>query len=204
MRFRSQFFIAKSYKVTAQSGTKTAARGRRARQRQAKSAAMKNIAQALLHQPTWRDHGRMDLRQIDVSLLEAAPELLAGADDVAGAIHIIRQAMGVVPGGQIEVITPVEKVIIKDQSLAHVVEKRADQRERFAAYVLPTLQHPTEVWQVGYDDGSFRNRYIKLFSGAKYDLLVMVKVQEDGSVFWNMMQRDRKGMNALRLGVPLQ
>lgn len=103
-----------------------------------------------------------------------------------------------------EVTTPVEKVIIKDQSLAHVVEKRADQRERFAAYVLPTLQRPTEVWRVAYDDGSFRNRYIKLFSGSKYDLLVMVKVQEDGSIFWNMMQRDRKGMNSLRLGVPLK
>lgn len=165
---------------------------------------MKNIAQALPDQPTWKDCGRVDLRHIDVSLIEAAPNLLTGADSVAGAVDIVRQAIGVLPEGQVEVITPVEKVLIKDQSLMHVVEKRADQRERFAAYVLPTLQRPTEVWRVEYDDGSFRNRYIKLFSGSKYDLLVMVKVQEDGSVFWNMMQRDRKGMNSLRLGMPLK
>lgn len=30
----------------------------------------------------------MDLRQIDVSLLEAAPRLLAGADSVAGAVDL--------------------------------------------------------------------------------------------------------------------
>ncbi|MBX9936355.1 MAG: hypothetical protein K2Y10_07145 [Burkholderiaceae bacterium] len=66
---------------------------------------MKNIAQALPHQPTWKDCGRMDLRQIDVSLLEAAPRLLAGADGVAGAVDVIRQAMGVVLGGQIKVKT---------------------------------------------------------------------------------------------------
>lgn len=39
-----------------------------------------------------------------------------------------------------------------------------------------------------------------MFTGTKYDLLVMVRVDPDGSVFCNMMQRDRKGMNALRMG----
>ena len=141
---------------------------------------------------------------MDASLLEAAPSLLAGADSISGAIDVIRKAIGVQPGGQVEVMTPVEQVIIKDRSLEHVVEKRSDQRERFAAYVRPTLQRPTEIWRVAYDDGSRRNRYIKLFAGSKYDLLVMVKVQEDGTVFWNMMQRDRKGMNSLRIGDPLK
>jgi hypothetical protein len=65
---------------------------------------------------------------------------------------------------------------------------------------LPTLLRPTEVWAVKYDDGSVRNRYIKLFTGSKYDLMVGVLVAPDGSVFWNMMQRDRKGMNSLRIG----
>ncbi len=118
-------------------------------------------------------------------------------------MEVLRTSLGVPVGDQITVQTPVEAVTIRDSSLLHVVEKRSDQRERFASFVLPTLQRPTEVWRVAYDDESHRNRYIKLFTGSKYDLLVMVKVQEDGSVFWNMMQRDRKGMNALRLGEPL-
>ncbi len=91
-------------------------------------------------------------------------------------------------------------VTLADSSLPHVVEKRRDARERFANLVVPTLERPTEVWQVAYDDGSTRNRYIKLFSGVKYDLLVIVRVDPDGSVFWNMMQRDRKSMNLLRTG----
>ncbi len=163
-------------------------------------ATPKNIAQAVADQPTWKTLGYPDLRTFDHSTLEAAPPMLAGAPSVDEAISVVREALGVQAGGQINVQTPIETVSIKDASLLHVVEKRSDQRERFAQFVLPALQRPTEVWRVAYDDGSYRNRYIKLFTGSKYDLLVMVKILEDGSVFWNMMQRDRKGMNALRLG----
>ena len=72
--------------------------------------------------------------------------------------------------------------------------------DEYAEFVEPALLRPDEVWEVTYDDGSIRNRYIKLFSGTKYDILVMVRVEPDGSVFWNMMQRDRKAMNTLRMG----
>lgn len=166
----------------------------------AQSPSMKNIAQAVAGQPTWKDLGLSDLRGFDATKPETAPSMMDGASSLDDAVAIIRSALGIAIGDQIAVQTPVETVVIKDSSLLHVVEKRSDQRERFARFVLPTLQRPTEIWRVAYDDGSHRNRYIKLFTGARYDLLVMVKVREDGSVFWNMMQRDRKGMNALRLG----
>lgn len=158
-----------------------------------------NIARAVEGQKTWRDLGMSDLRTM-ADRAEPAPELLGGAADKAAAVDVMRRAMGIEQGGGITVSTPVEKVDIDVLSLPHVVEKRADQRERFANFVLPTLLRPTEVWAVAYDDGSVRNRYLKLFSGSRYDLLVLVKVEPDGSVFWNMMQRDRKGMNALRIG----
>lgn len=161
---------------------------------------MKNIAQAVQGQPTWKDLGLPDLRSVDITALEPAPAMLAGAPSMEAALSTLRQALGIPIDGEMTIQTPFEAVTLRDASLPHVVEKRSDQRERFAAFVLPTLQRPTEVWRVAYDDGSHRNRYIKLFTGAKYDLLVMVKVQKDGSVFWNMMQSDRKGMNALRLG----
>jgi len=158
-----------------------------------------NIARAVEGQQTWSDLGMADLRAM-ADRAEPAPELLGGAADKAAAVEAMRRAMGIEQGGGITVSTPVERVEIDVLSLPHVVEKRADQRERFANFVLPTLLRPTEVWAVAYDDGSVRNRYVKLFSGSRYDLLVLVKVAEDGSVFWNMMQRDRKGMNALRIG----
>ncbi len=59
------------------------------------------------------------------------------------------------------------------------------------------------MWATNYDDGSYRHRYIKIFKGAKADLLVVVMVQPDGSIFWNLMQRDRRRMNEMRVGVPI-
>lgn len=158
-----------------------------------------NIARAVDGQPDWKTLGRPDLRAMAENA-EAAPQILPGAADKAAAIETMRRALGIEPGSGIMVETPLERVGIDDLSLPHVVEKRDDQRERFAGFVLPTLLRPTEVWAVKYDDGSARNRYIKLFAGSKYDLMVVVMVAPDGSVFWNMMQRDRKGMNGLRIG----
>ena len=59
---------------------------------------------------------------------------------------------------------------------------------------------PDEVWQVSYDDDTLRKRFIKLFSGAKYDMLVIVNQLPNGNIVWNLINRDRKGMNALRVG----
>ena len=66
--------------------------------------------------------------------------------------------------------------------------------------MLPTLQKPDEIWQTAYGDDTTRRRYIKLFSGAKYDILVVVREGANGDVLWNVINRDRKGMNALRVG----
>ena len=155
-------------------------------------------AKAISGQPTWRDSGLSDLREMGSG--ETAPPLLKAADTAADALATLRAALGIAVGGKLVIKTPLEQVTITDASLPHVVEKRIDARERFAELVEPTLSRPNEVWQVEYDDATTRNRYIKLFSGTKYDLLVMVRVDPDGSVFWNMMQRDRKRMNALRMG----
>lgn len=155
-------------------------------------------AQAIAGAPDWESLGYPDLRLAQT--VTTAPALLPGANSLEAAVVVLRNALGIAEGGAALVSTPVENVTILDSSLAHVVEKRADQRERFANFVLPTLQSPSEVWEVAYDDATLRRRYIKLFGGTKYDLLVIVKVDPDGGIFWNMMQRDRKRMNSLRIG----
>lgn len=162
---------------------------------------MTTVAKALANQPTWKTLGRTDLRTVQDNVLEAAPPLLAHADSQEEAVQILRTALGLQGEASIMVSTPVETVTINAASLPHVVAKRSDQRERFSRFVVPALRRPSEVWQVRYDDGSVRNRYLKLFTGSRYDLLVMVKVMPDGSLFWNMMHRDRKGINSLRIGM---
>lgn len=159
---------------------------------------MKPIAKALAGQLSWKDHGLPDLRTMMPS--GVAPELLRGANTRAKAIDTLRHAFGIAPGGSIDVDTPAGSVRIEDAKLPHVIGKREDMRERFGAWVLPTLREPTEIWRVAYDDGSVRHRYIKLFSGTGYDLLVIVTVAPNSGVFWNMMHRARKRMNDLRIG----
>ena len=131
------------------------------------------------------------------------PELLKGADNADAAAKVLREALGVPEGGLKLVQTPTGRVAILDRLLSHLVEKRKDERERFAKFILPTLRQPDEVWSTAYDDDTTRRRYIKLFAGAKYDILVIVRELADGSVLWNVMNRERAGMNALRVGTPV-
>jgi hypothetical protein len=69
-----------------------------------------------------------------------------------------------------------------DDLLEHVVEKRADARERYANFILPTLMAPDEVWETAYDDNTTRRRFIKLFSDSKYDILVIVNQLPNGQI----------------------
>ena len=73
-------------------------------------------------------------------------------------------------------------------------------RERYAQFVLPTLMTPDEVWATAYDDGTKRRRFIKLFTGGKYDIMVVVRQEPNGDVLWNIINRNRKDMNSLRVG----
>jgi hypothetical protein len=156
------------------------------------------IAKAKVGQPTWQTLGLEDLRAVKPT--GVTPPLLDRAGTSSEALKTLRNSLGMEEGSSIVVQTPVEIVRLLDASLLHIVEKRLDARERFANFILPTLRNPTEVWATEYDDATLRHRYIKVFAGAKYDLLVIVRVEPDGSIFWNMLQRERKKLNDLREG----
>ncbi len=98
-----------------------------------------------------------------------------------------------------------DEVVIKAELLPHIVGKVENGRERYANYVVPTLEQPFEVWLTPYDDGTFRKRFIGLFEGRS-DLLVVVRENRDGSLFWelyNAMQSASKNLNKLRAGALL-
>lgn len=154
-------------------------------------------AKELTGQDTWQSLGLKDLRDLTGS---PAPELLAGAGNAEQALAILREALGIKPAGLMLFSTPAGSVVLRDASLPHVVEKLLDGRERYANFIRPTLERPTEIWETNYDDGTNRRRYIKVFEGGKYDIVVVVLVDEGGNIFWNMIPRDRKGMNKLRVG----
>lgn len=156
------------------------------------------IAREKPDQPTWKTLGLPDLREMGPGA--AAPEMLRATESVEDAASIVRATLGVPVGAGRSVRTPVGDVTILDSLLPHVVEKRADARERYANFVLPTLMRPTEVWETAYDDATVRKRYIKLFEGSKYDILVIVNELPTGEIMWNVINRKRAQMNALRIG----
>lgn len=132
--------------------------------------------------------------------LTETPVMLPRGDTQEDAVAVLRDALGLGSNSSRSVDTPTGTVSIFERLLPHVVEKRLDGRERYAHFVLPTLESPTEIWQVAYDDDTTRRRYIKLFSGVKYDILVIVLENADGSVLWNVINRERKAMNTMRVG----
>lgn len=156
------------------------------------------IAREKPDQPTWKTLELPDLRELEPRM--QAPELLARAESIDKAVSQLRATLGVPLGAARSVRTPVGDVTLMDELLRHVVEKRLDARERYADFVLPTLMRPDEVWRTAYDDGTLRKRYLKLFSGAKYDVMVVVYEQSNGDLLWNIINRERKGMNVLRVG----
>ena len=59
--------------------------------------------------------------------------------------------------------TPVGEVTIRRKAAGYIAGKRG--RGQYANRILPTLTDPDEVWQVTFDDGTLRTRYIKLYDG---------------------------------------
>ena len=150
---------------------------------------------------TWKDMGLRPLRDVPAGERLPAPELLPVAESQEEAEKRLAEALGFTDERQRIVKTPMGSRVIRRELLAHMVEKRADARERFANYVLPTLERPFEVWLKQHEDGKLRESYIGLFHEAKYSLLVVVRINRDGSLVWNMMNREPKKMDSLREGM---
>ena len=150
-------------------------------------------------QPTWKDAGRPDLRNVAKESRPPAPPLLPVAPTREAALQTLADALQVSAENPLRTVsTPVELVRIDYELLPHLVEKTQDARERYGLYLLSTLATPFEVYLTEYDDG-FRTRYIGLFQGAT-QLLVVGRVNQDGTVLWNIMQGDAKALNKQRVG----
>ena len=153
-------------------------------------------------QAKWSDpaYQRPDLRKVLDTFKLPAPILLPSADSIEAALQIMAHTLGVSEFQRFRMITtPVEQVTARYDLLKHLVEKRGEDRERYANYLLPSLQDPYEVWRVAYENGEYRNRYIGVFHGTR-ETLVSVQVNWGGSLLWNLMQETPAGMNRQRIG----
>lgn len=161
--------------------------------------ASSRVMTAVAGQKTWGEYGRADIRDVDAGLRTPAPALREAGKTGEEAVSILRDALGLSDATPSRVVpTPVDDVVLRGDLLAHIVADRQSARERYADFILPTLTDPFEIWLTRYEDG-YRKRYIGLFTGRN-DLLVVVRENRDGSLMWNVMQRDDRKMNGMREG----
>lgn len=150
---------------------------------------------------TWRELGLPSLRDVPLAQRSPAPALLPRAPTREAAETQLAKALGFAAGEHLRTVsTPLGQRTIWRDKLAHMVAKEVDARERYANYVLPTLTQPYEVWLKEHADGKLRENYVGIYREGRNALLVVVRINRDGSLLWNMMQRPPKDMDRLREG----
>lgn len=150
---------------------------------------------------SWRKMGLPSLRDVPAAQRQPTPPMLPMAPSRAAAEAQLAKALGFAGDERLRTITtPMGQRTIWRDNLAHLVAKKADARERYANYILPTLEQPHEIWLKEHADGKLRENYIGLFQEGKNAVLAVVRINRDGSLLWNMMQRTPKNMDSLREG----
>lgn len=149
----------------------------------------------------WEKLGLSSLRDVPDAQRHPTPEMLPRAKTREAAEAQLAKALGFAGRERLRMVsTPLGRRTIWRDKLAHMVEKEADARERYANYVLPTLTQPHEVWLKQHADGNLRENYVGLFREGGNALLAVVRINRDGSLLWNIIQRTPKKMDSLREG----
>ena len=150
---------------------------------------------------SWRGMGLPSLRDVPTDRRQPTPAMLPMAPTRDAAAEQLAKALGFEGDERLRTITtPMGQRTIWRDNLPHLVAKEADARERYANYVLPTLEQPYEVWLKEHTDGKLRENYVGIYQEGRNALLVVVRINRDGSLLWNMMQRPPKDMDRLRDG----
>lgn len=151
-------------------------------------------------QLTFADYGLLKAKEIPREELRLSPERMPEAKTREEAVEQLATALGLEGDKARQVETPVGSVMLQRDLVKHMVAKERDAREKYATFVLPTLEEPDEVWLTAYADG-FRKRFIAFFRND--NVLVIVRVNRDGSLFWNAMKYKDKEIDKTRMGILL-
>lgn len=158
---------------------------------------------------SYKEYGLPSLAKIDRERLEISPARLQKEGTQAAAVETLSKIL--LPTKKSRIIqTPVTEVIIDRELITHIIQHhpRAEARERYAHFILPTLERPLEIWMTPEKDekGYYKKRYyfIKLFREKKHNLFVVVKLLRDAAFVWTVIKRDRvNSLDKKREGVLL-
>lgn len=157
------------------------------------------MAKEKKEQIKWIELEMCDLRHQDEYVPLKAPELLKSGENAEEALRIIMEFFGI-KDEKSHVIIPtiICDIAVHGYSLPHIVEKRANSRERYGRFVMMTIENPCEVWKVAYDDNSYRLAFIGLFEGNTQ--MLVVTTFGENEILWNFMNCEKKTLNKHRHG----
>lgn len=149
-------------------------------------------------QPTFADYGLPKIK--DMKRLRKSPPRMPASSTREDAAEQLAAALMLDGDRPRMVETPVGPVLVQRDLIRHMVRKEDAMRERYAAFVLPTLEEPDEVWLTAYADG-YRRNYVSFFEDA--NMAIFVRVNRDGSLFWNGLKAKEQYIDKRRIGILL-
>jgi len=170
-------------------------------------------------QPGWKEAGRPREKDIPSNAILPAPGpyptlrdyLDRGMTKSQGLAQIeadYKKAVGIAPKEFTGVLRdPEGEGIIMDlRGLAHMLRDSEQAREKYIAYLRPTIENPFEIWLTEYQtaDGKtkFRKRYIGIYKGAekKENVIVIGEMGPEMSLLWDAFQVRQGTLDRLRKG----
>lgn len=152
---------------------------------------------------TWADLGRPLLTAPDVPKLPA-PALLPPSAPGAEALDVASRLIASTGAQAGTVATPIGEVALRAEHLVGALTADAG-REAYFSWVAPALKAPFEIWLMPYADGTYRTKFLAVVGGAR-DMLLMVRLNRDGSLTWDAYDLATAGadtLNRLRAGTLL-
>lgn len=160
-------------------------------------------------QKTYADFGRRPAKKVPLEERPVAPEKLPSIKEIGreAFLPLARIALGIADDKTWRMV----KAEGKDQAVIHMAQLdhtliKADGRERYLPYIVPTLESPFETWLTRYEGPEgreeFRKVHIGLFSNKqrREDIAVILREEHDGSIFWNVLEREKGKIDKLRAG----
>jgi SPP1 gp7 family putative phage head morphogenesis protein len=158
------------------------------------------------NQPTYKDFARPSVKDIKNRI--PSPEKLPSVKEIGEEkfIELLKKEFDLTKS-DFSVLNTADddKSIFTLDRLKHIYEKQ-DGRERYASYIKPTLQDPSEIWLSEYinKEGQIelRKSYIGLFKDkdTNEDIFVVLRQEKDSFIFWNAFERERGKIDKLRKG----
>ncbi len=158
---------------------------------------------------SYREYGLPSLAKIDRGKLDKSPKELPKSKTNKEAVQALsRVLLGNKKTRTIK--TPIIETIVDVALVEHVINHhpRSEARERYAHYIVPTLETPLEIWATDEKDtgSSYKRRFyfIKMFQEKGKNIFVVVKLLRDGAFVWTVIKRSKlKGLDNKRVGVLL-